>query len=134
MSRREIGDARGAVYCEIVWRELLFGPGLHPAIGQRLTDRADIEVLGDGELRHERVVLIYGGEPEALGLRRVRRGQPITEDFDRAIVRRQRAARDLEQRALARAVLAEHRVDLAGHAVEADIAERLDSGEALGDP
>ena len=66
-------------------------------------------------------------------------GRPV--DLDRLPVEPDRAAvglvdpgEDLDQRALARPVLADEGMDLARDEVERDVVERLGRGEPLGDP
>src|SRR3990170_8620403 len=54
-------------------------------------------------------------------------------DLDRALVRPVDPGDDLDERGLARPVLAHERVDLAGPDREMDVLERLDAGELLAD-
>src|SRR5439155_20879415 len=71
------------------------------------------DVLGDGEIRKERGLLIDRGDPEPpRDRRRVLPDRPPG-DLDRSLVGRMRAGDDLDQRRLARAVFSHEGVDLA---------------------
>ena len=94
----------------------------------------DEHVLGDGQVREQPWLLVDDGDAEGAGL-----GGPVDLDdlaveHDRPAVGLVDAGQDLDQRALARAVLADQGVDLAGDEVERDVVERLGGCEALGDP
>jgi hypothetical protein len=95
---------------------------------------AEEQVLGDAEALDELVVLVDHADAMPHGL--LRRGRPVGApvDLHRAGVRRQDAGDDLHQGGLARAVLSEDRVDLAGVAVEIDAAHRLEQPEGLPQP
>ena len=92
---------------------------------------AEEDVLGDGEFGKEQQLLIDGRDPGALGFlgRGEARRAPVDQDL--AGVRLIDAGDDLDQRRLARAVLAEQRVNLAGADVERDAAQRAHAGKAL---
>jgi len=57
----------------------------------------------------------------------------LAEQRDLAAVRTVEAGEDVRQGRLARAVLAQERVDLAGSGLEVDVLVRDDRGKALGD-
>ncbi len=92
---------------------------------------AEQEVLSHRQLADQRIVLIDSGEPEPAREERIGARQRLAHDPDLALIGGRRAAGDAKQRALAGAVLAEHGVDLARPAFEADAIERLDAGIAL---
>ena len=95
----------------------------------------DEDVLGDGQVREQPRLLVDHGDAEGASLGRDRGSGPSAPSRrDGPAVRLMDAGQDLDQRALAGAVLADERVDLAGDEVERDVVERLGRGEALGDP
>ena len=81
-----------------------------------------------------RVVLVGDAEPEP-----PRRGGGVVDeaapaDLDGSLIGREEAARDSEQSRLPGPVLPDEGVDLAGTAVDADVAERLHRSERLRQP
>ena len=99
--------------------------------GRRVPDE---HVLGDGQVREEARLLVDDGDPERAGLRRTVDRDRLPVEEDRPAVGLMDAGEDLDQRALARAVLADEGVDLARDEVERDVVERLGRRESLGDP
>ena len=79
----------------------------------------DGDVLGDGHRLEQREVLVDHADAEMAGGGRARNADRLPVPEDLALVRRERPVDDLHQGALARAVLAENRVDLARHHLEA---------------
>ncbi len=99
-------------------RELL---GLEP---DALLVEREGDVLGHRQGGHEPEVLEDHADPEVAGDDGIVDLDLRAVDGDRPLVRGVHAVDDLHQRALARAVLAEHRVHLAGHHVDVDALER----------
>ena len=95
---------------------------------------ADENVLSRGEMRHEAQLLMDDADAELL--RRTRRGDVHVgaAETDPSGVPVVHAGEYFHERRLARAVLADERVDLAPTKLEAAAAERLDAGEVLADP
>ena len=94
-------------------------------------DRAD--VLADGEVREQVVVLV--DDPDA-GRLRVARGREVQRpsiDGQRPVVRLQRAGEHPDERALAGAVLAHQCVHLAGADIESDVVQCGDPAVPVGD-
>ena len=94
---------------------------------------ADEDVLGDRQVREEARLLVDDRDTERPGV-----GGPV--DLRRLAIQKDRpavglvdAGQDLDQRALAGAVLADQGVDLAGQEGERDVVERLGRREALRD-
>ncbi len=92
---------------------------------------AERDVLGDGQVREERRLLVDGGDPE-------RAGDAWRVVGDRSSAQKQLsgvglhgAGHDLHERRLARAVLADERVDLAAAKLEGGGAQRVDAGVGL---
>ena len=103
----------------------------HAPFGARgVQDRATLatqhQVLGDGEDIDQHEVLVH--HPDAGGHRLARVGEGLRDavDHDLAAVGRQQAVQDVHQRRLARAVLPQQAVDLAGSHVEVN---PVDGGE-----
>ena len=95
--------------------------------------QGDADVLGDGHVGQQRRVLVDDGDAE---LRRRGRREAVelrAVDLDRAAVGGDRARGDVHQRRLARPVLAEEGVDLAGGHLQADVGEGAHRSVALGD-
>ena len=119
--RGEVADQRGDGNAETHAADLRFGPGHDVLEFDRAARRAEIEVLRDGQLAHQGIVLIDGRQAEARSEARVGGGEILAIDFDRAGILFQGAGGDFQEGAFAGAVLAEDRVHLAGLAVDADI-------------
>ena len=89
------------------------------------------DVVGDREIGNQRQFLEDADDSGAARRRRrIERDRSAVED-DTAGVRRDDARQDLDQRRLARSVLAEDRVDAAGRNGEAGVVERPDAAIAL---
>ena len=114
----------------------LVGVGVHLLpVGDLGVAAADVHVLSDGEVGAERDLLVHGGDAHVL---RVLRGL----DGDRAVVALEvdvaavllvDAGQDLDERGLARAVLAHEGVDLARAKREVDVLQGLHAREVLAD-
>jgi hypothetical protein len=94
---------------------------------------AQVDVLGDAAVRQQVELLVDHADAGALGVQRVREGDPAAEERDLALVRLVGAPEDLHQRRLAGAVLAHERVDLADAAGEVDAGDGGHGAEALDD-
>ena len=101
--------------------------------GARRGLAAEEDVLGGGEVRHQRQLLVDGADAEVVGLPRALDAHHAAVDLDRPRIPRHRAAQDLHQRRLARAVLAEQYVNFSLPNVEIDAVERDDAGERFAD-
>ena len=120
------GDAEGG--------EDLLGLTEHlPPIGDRAAAlMADEDVFGHVEIGEEERLLVDRGDAVALRLGRAADRDRLAGQEDLATVRLIDAGHDLDQRRLARAVLAEKRVHLAGVKGQRDRLERLGRGKTLG--
>ncbi len=105
-------------------------------LAERPARRLDAEhhVLGDGEHRDEHEVLVDHADA---GIDRVagpvERDDPVV-DEDLPVVGPVETVQDVHEGRLARAVLAQERVDLTGLDDEVHVPVRHDPGKALGDP
>ena len=92
---------------------------------------ADEDVFGDGQLWKEQQLLI--DDRDALGARVAGRGEmdDLAADPNLARVRTMNPGHDLDQRRLARAVLAEQRVNFAGAHIERHVAQHGNADEGL---
>ena len=95
---------------------------------------ADEDVLGDGQVGKDHRFLIDGRHGVGLRVEGAADVDGLPVDEDVADIGLDDAGHDLDQGGLARAILAQERIDLAGHQLERDIVEGLDLTEALGDP
>ena len=102
---------------------------LDPPEAARLA--ADVDVLGDREVRAEVHFLVDGADAPALRLVRAREEHAPPVELDRAAVDLVRPGQHLEQGRLAGAVLPEQRVHFAGEEAEVDTVERLHARERL---
>ena len=101
-----------------------------PAAHRRIVER---EIFGNRQRRNETQFLRDGRDPGRDGVvRTVEMTRPAV-NGDRALIWRIFAAENPHQRRLARAVLADQRVDFAGHDVELDLVESARRAEMLGD-
>ena len=92
----------------------------------------DAQVLEDGELAQEPEVLVDEAQPQRGELaRRQRQRHRLAVDLQLALVGRVEAGQDLDERRLARAVLAEQAVDLAAVDRQVDVVERPRTAEGL---
>ena len=110
------------------------GPHLEPvdAPAKRQRHVAHEDVLGDAELVEHHGFLVdrrYAGGP---GVARSVAGERLAGDENLAFVRLVDAGEDLDQRRLARAVLADQRRHFARPQCETDIVQRAHAGKALG--
>src|SRR5690606_33899529 len=94
---------------------------------------AEVDVLGDGPLGQEVELLEDRGDAGGLRLERVGEGDGRAVELDGAGVGGLHPGEDLHERRLARAVLPDEGVDLAGTYLEVDAGEHLDPEEGLGD-
>ena len=106
-------------------------PFVLAADGLRAVGDPEDEVLGDGELAHQRVVLIDDGEAELARLQRVGGRERPAHDRHAAFIGGDGAAGNAEKGTFAGAVLAEDGVNLSRPAFEIDPIERLHAGIAL---
>src|SRR6185436_20053567 len=94
---------------------------------------AERDVLRHREVGKQRRLLVDRGDPErARDARRVVRDR-ASANQQLAFVLLDRAGRDLDERGLAGAVLADERVDLAAAQLEGGAAQRLNAGVRLSD-
>ena len=107
------------------------GAAVDAAAAMRLG--AEIDVLRHRQVRRECQLLVDDGDAVPLGRDRVGDGHGLAVDQQLAAgVGLVRAGQNLHQRGLAGAVLAHQRQHLAAPCLEADVVERLDPGEGLG--
>jgi len=92
---------------------------------------AEEEIGGDVEAGDEVKLLEDGGDAGRLGLARIGVAHVHSRDADGAVVRLDHAGKDVHQRGLAGAVLAQERVHLAGLEIEIDAAQGVHAAEAL---
>ena len=94
---------------------------------------ADEDVLGDRQVREESRLLVDYGDAQRPGLGRTLQRDLLTVEQQRAGVGLMDAGQDLDERALAGAVLADQPMDLARPQLERDVVERLGRVEPLRD-
>jgi hypothetical protein len=92
---------------------------------------AEEQVLGDGHRRRDGEFLVHGLDAGAARIGRAAEVHRPAVELDLALVGHQRARQRLDQRGLARAVVADHREDLAGAQVEVGAVQRGDVAVAL---
>ena len=92
---------------------------------------AEEDVLGDREPVDDVELLVHRRDAELDGGLRCRDLDLLAEPGDLALVGTMHAREHLDERRLARAVLAEDAVHLAGQHLEVDAAQRLNAGEGL---
>ena len=116
-------------------QELSGGRRHGPAVDDRPAHRlaAEEDVLRDRPLRQEVELLVDDADAGSLGILRVAEAHFLAGHANRSGLGDVRSGEDLHQRRLARAVLAQHRVDLSGAQVEVDLAEHRDAEERLAD-
>jgi hypothetical protein len=98
----------------------------HPAVLP-----AERQVLGHGEMRRKRELLMHHRDPEPLRVPRIAEPDLLARDQDGSLAWLLNLREQLHQRRLAGAVLPRDRVHLSGEDVEADAVEGLHPGEAL---
>src|SRR4029077_4097965 len=103
----------------------------HDAGVCRLVARGDVLVHGHDRDEHE--VLVHHPDPAVDRVLRRLQHDLLAVEKDLALVWPVETVEDVHERGLARAVLAEERVDLAAPQVEIDVVVCDDSGEALRD-
>ena len=91
-------------------------------------------VLGHGQIGKDRRLLVHGDDPEPVRGLRVADPLRLAVDQEAALLRLDHAREDLHEGRLARAVLADERVDGRLLDREADVGDRLDAAVALRDP
>ena len=133
----QVLDERLGVQVEVVLvRELRHplcgGPPVEHTAHARLLHAQD-DVLGHREDRDEHEMLVHHADAERDGIVRAVDRDRSAADEDLALIRPQQPVHDVHQRALARAVFAQERVDLAGTQVEADVIVGQRAGEGFGD-
>ena len=94
---------------------------------------AEHQVLGDRQRRKQVELLVDGDDAQALGVCRRGDANRLTVQQDRPGIGLLRARQDLDERRLARPVLADEREDLSRPHVQADVIERTHAGKRLGD-
>ena len=92
---------------------------------------ADEDVLGRGQLVEHHRFLVHRDDAGLACLPRAVEAAELAAHAQLALGRRMHAGQDLDQRRLARAVLADERHHFAGHQVEVDAAQRVGRAEAL---
>ena len=139
-ARRQPLDQRFRSKVEIDLRQKIARAGTHggPIDQSERSETAareavDEDVLGDREIAEEIELLVDEGDACAAGVRRgLRRvGQPVEDHA--AAVRPDDTADHVHQRALAGAVLTDQADDAAAAESQADVAQRMDAEECLGD-
>ena len=93
---------------------------------------ADDGVLGDGEMRGERQLLVNHRHAGTAGVERRARRIGCAVDPHVARVGQQRAGQDSHERALAGAVFADHRQHFAAVQAEGHVVQGGDTGKTLG--
>ncbi len=129
---RACGSGRGDVEVEL--GQPLGRPCAHASVRRSQLGRCrEIEILRHRQVHDVRVRLVRHAESESPALGG--RDAPALRiaDDDGAFVGCEKAARYPEQRRFAGPVLPDQGVDLAGAAVDADVADRLNGSERLGD-
>ena len=94
---------------------------------------AEIDVLADGEVGQERLLLEHHADALAVGVGRIEQPRRLPGDQDLPGVGLIDAAQDLHQRRLAGAVLADQADDLATADLDRHALQRVDAGKALVD-
>ena len=119
---------------EVLENGVRVGVHLLPVLGL-LVAAADVHVLGDGQVGAERDLLVHGGNAHVLGVLRGLDGDRavVALEVDVAAVLLVDAGQDLDERGLARAVLAHEGVDLARTEREVDVLQGLHAREVLAD-
>ena len=119
-----VGDLHGCIL--VPYSQAFIGPA--GQVRDRRTQtggNAEIEVLRDRQVRHQRRLLTHDRKPERAGSLRIARCRdPV--DGNGAGVRNERARCDRHQRRLAGSVLADKTMNLAGKNVERHSVERAD--------
>jgi hypothetical protein len=103
---------------------------VHQPPAQRLA--AQVDVLGDAQVRHQVQLLVDHRDPVLLRVPRRGEAQRLAVQAQRPFIGHVHAAHDLHQRRLAGAVLAADRMHLAAADIEAHALQRDDIEEALG--
>src|SRR4029077_8414945 len=134
---REIAEPCARIDVEPEAFELLARPARHEAPGHdaEAVDRlpAEKHVLGDGELRRDRKLLVHHADAGGEGIARGAEMRWASVDAHFALIAGMHAGYDLHERALAGAVLADETVDLADLQRKIDGAQGLHAAERLGE-
>src|ERR1041384_8188750 len=92
---------------------------------------AEADILGNGEMRSKAQLLLNDGDAIAMRLARLQGRNRLAVDEDLPAVGRQRPRQQVDQRALAGAILAEQSVNPAGRKLDRDVAEHGIAEERL---
>ena len=84
------------------------------------------------QVREQPDVLEGAGDPLQRAARRARVVHRLAFEHDRALVGRQHAGQEIEERGLAGAVRPDQRVDVAAPHIHAQVVQRVEAAEALG--
>src|SRR5260370_20506391 len=136
MADREIGDAAVDVDIEIDRGKPFARLVAHRRVVEKsIADdfMAEEQIGRDVEARYEIELLVDRGDSGGLRFARIAERDGLAVDLNLSLVRQMRARQDVHQRRLARAVLAEQRMDLAGIEREIDAAQRPRAAKTLGD-
>ncbi len=137
LRNRQLLDRRGHGRLDSEHAHRLGRAPVHlPVINHKPTAEfaSEKHVLGDRQVRREHDLLVNQNDAAPLRVDRARQLDRRTVEPDRAASRGQMAAEHLHQRRLARAVLADDRVDLAGARGDRDVAQNLDRAERARQP
>ncbi len=107
-----------------------FGPAAPEQPG---ADTAERDVLGDAQRRDEAELLVDARDAGALRVPRAVQLDDSAVDLELALVRWDESGDDVDERALAGAVVAAQAADLARRDRQGDVSHRLDRAEALAD-
>ena len=135
-SDRSLTSASGWMSSRAGARQRLLGhAALGAAVDQAEAPRrvADRDVVGHRQIGDQRQLLEDADDAGRVGRRRRRERDRLAVEQHAALVGLHDAGHDLDQRRLARAVLAEHRVDAAGLDDEVGLLQRAHAAVALRD-
>ena len=94
---------------------------------------SDIDILGDGEIRAERDLLIDRADAEFLRILRRIDADDLIRELNDARILRVDAGQHLDQSRFARAVFAHQRMNFTGKQLEADVLQCLNAREGFED-
>jgi hypothetical protein len=136
LGARQAADLRFGVEMKLQEGQRLFratGDGCLVEDAGALVFATQIEVVLDRKGRHQGELLEHRVDaqlPRVVGRVQANR---LPAQHHRPVVRSERAGDDIDERALAGAILTKEDVDFSGLQVEVDVAQGLDAGKALGD-
>ena len=137
VGERQVADERLGVERQVVFLEEVPRVPLHEArldqAERAVRFAAEEQVVRDRHRRDEAQVLVDDRDPGRSRCRRAPKVDLLPVDPDRARILLEHTGDDLDERGLARAVLAQERVDLAGPQVEFHAAQCVDAAEVLDD-